>query len=84
MAATASIRDLRNNFPRVKQLVEQEGEVVVTEKGTPRYRLTRYTPTSRKGHPVPKDYLDRLRQHQPRPIRLAAAKALDDANRGER
>ena len=45
MAATASIRDLRNNFPRVKKLVEEEGEVVVTDQGTPKYRLTRY-PTS--------------------------------------
>jgi antitoxin (DNA-binding transcriptional repressor) of toxin-antitoxin stability system len=44
MAPTASIRDLRNNFPRVKKLVEEEGEVVVTDQGTPKYRLTRYRP----------------------------------------
>ena len=84
MPATASIRDLRNNFPRVKKLVEQEGEVVVTEQGTPRYRLTRYTPASRMARPAPKDYLERLRQYQSRPIRKAAAREIHDANRGDR
>jgi antitoxin (DNA-binding transcriptional repressor) of toxin-antitoxin stability system len=83
MAATASIRELRNNFPRVKKLVETEGEVVVTEQGTPRYRLTRYTPDAKK--PVAaKDYLERIRRHQPRPLSAAAASALHDANRGAR
>ena len=35
MAATATIRDLRNRFPTIRKVVEQEGEVVVTEHGTP-------------------------------------------------
>ena len=83
MAATATIRDLRNHFPRVKKLVEEEGEVVVTDQGTPRFRLTLYTPADEKT-PPPKDYLARLRRHQPRPISAAAAAALDEANRGKR
>ena len=83
MAATATVRDLRNNFPRVRKLVETEGEVVVTEQGTPKYRLTRYVPVRAKGT-RPKDYLARLRRHQPRPLTAAAARALDDANRGSR
>jgi antitoxin (DNA-binding transcriptional repressor) of toxin-antitoxin stability system len=84
MAATASIRDLRNRFPRVKKLVEAEGEVVVTEQGAPKYRLTAYSAPSRREPARSKDYLERLRRHQPRPIPAAAARTLDDANRGER
>jgi prevent-host-death family protein len=84
MPATATIRDLRNRFPHVRKLVEREGEVVVTEQGTPKYRLTRYSETGRKPPASRKDYLKRLRRHQPRPISAASAKALHDANRGER
>ena len=84
MPATATVRDLRNRFPHVKKLIEQEGEVVVTEQGTPRYRLTRYSKAGRKPPAPPKDYLKRLRRHQPRPLSAAAAKALQAANRGER
>jgi len=84
MAATATVRELRNHFPRVKRLVEEEGEVVVTDQGTPKYRLTRYAPTTRKKAPSPKDYLARLRRHQARPMSAAASRALHDANRGER
>jgi antitoxin (DNA-binding transcriptional repressor) of toxin-antitoxin stability system len=84
MADTATVRDLRNRFPQVKKLVEQQGEVVVTEHGTPRYRLIRFSPADRKSAAPRKDYLKRLRRHQPRPISAAAARALDDANRGER
>ena len=84
MAATATVRDLRNHFPKVRRLVEAEGEVVVTEQGTPRYRLTRYSPAPEKKTPPPKDYLARLRRHQPRRSSAAAAKALDEANRGSR
>lgn len=84
MAATATVRELRNHFPKVRKLVETEGEVVVTEQGTPKYRLTRFTPTTGRKAPAPKDYLGRLRRHQPRPSSAAAAKALDEANRGTR
>lgn len=84
MAATATVRELRNQFPKVRKLVETEGEVLVTEQGTPKYRLTRYTPAPGKKGPAEKNYLTRLRRHQPRPSSAAAAKALHDANRGTR
>jgi antitoxin (DNA-binding transcriptional repressor) of toxin-antitoxin stability system len=84
MPATATVRDLRNRFPQIRKLVEQEGEVVVTEQGTPKYRLTRYSQSGRRPLTPPKDYVSRLRRHQPRPISAAAAKALHDTNRGER
>ena len=82
MAATATIRELRNQFPKVRKLVEEEGEVVVTDQGRPSYRLTRYASDAPTTTPAPKDYLARLRRHQPRPMSATAAKALDDANRG--
>ena len=84
MAASATIRELRNDFPRIRKLVEQEGEVVVTDQGTPAYRLTRYTTAEHHSTPAPKDYLARLRRHQPRPMRTAAARALRDEGRGDR
>jgi prevent-host-death family protein len=84
MAATATIRELRNQFPKVRKLVEAEGEVVVTEQGRPKYRLTPYVPSNAAKAPAPKDYLTRLRRYQPRPLSAAAAKALHSTNRGER
>ena len=83
MAPTATVRDLRNHFPRVKKLVEQEGEVIVTEQGEPKYRLTRYG-RRRPTLQAPKDYLARLRRHQPRSMSAAAAKRLHDDARGDR
>ncbi len=84
MAATATIRDLRNHFPKVKKLVEEQGEVVVTEQGAAKYRLTLHTPAVRKGAPDRKDYMARLRRYQPRPLSRAEATALDEVNRGSR
>lgn len=84
MAATASTRDLRNHFPRVKKLLDEDGEVIVTDRGVPRYLLTLYrSPKSAKA-PPPKDYLARMRRHQPKPMSAADAAALDEANRGSR
>jgi antitoxin (DNA-binding transcriptional repressor) of toxin-antitoxin stability system len=84
MATTATIRDLRNRFPRVRRLVEAEGEVLVTERGRPRYRLMLYSPARPGKPPVAKDYLARLRRFQPRPLGAGKAKALGEENRGGR
>lgn len=81
---TATIRELRNEFPKVKKLVEAAGEVVVTDQGTPRYRLVLYTPATRKTRSRRKDYMVRLRRHQPRPLGAADARALHEENRGSR
>jgi len=35
MPSTATIRDLRQPLPKVRKLVETEGEVLLTEKGKP-------------------------------------------------
>lgn len=82
--ATATVRELRNEFRKVKRLVEEQGEVVVTDQGTARYRLTLYTPAVEKKRPRKKDYLARLRRHQPRPLSAAEARALHEENRGSR
>jgi antitoxin (DNA-binding transcriptional repressor) of toxin-antitoxin stability system len=83
MARTATVRELRNNFPRVREVLESEGEVVITEQGTPKYRLVRYTRAPAR-RARPKDYLARLERHQPKPMSVATAAALRDANRGDR
>jgi antitoxin (DNA-binding transcriptional repressor) of toxin-antitoxin stability system len=80
---STSIRDLRNRFPQVRKLVETLGEVILTENGKPRYRLTLYTPAS-TGTPPPLDYWARLNAYQPRALTKAQARALHDENRGER
>ena len=82
--ATASVRELRNHFPKVKKIVEEQGEVIVTDKGQPKYKLTLFTAGQPGKGRRAKDYLARLRQHQIRPIGKAAAKRLDDDNRGGR
>lgn len=78
-----SIRDLRNRFPQVRKLVETQGEVILTENGKPRYRLTLYTPPA-VAEPAPVDYWARLNSYQPRSLTKAQARKLEDDNRGER
>lgn len=83
MPSTASIRDLRNHFPKVRKLLEAEGEVLLTESGTARYRLTSYSNPATKT-PSTVDYWARLTAHQPEPISALAAQALNEENRGDR
>ena len=84
MSTTVTVRDLRNQFPKVRKLVETQGEVVLTEKGRPRYRLIAYTPAARNKAPAPKDYIERMRRFQPRALDAAQVEALHDDNRGDR
>ena len=80
---TATIRDLRTQFPRLKQLIEKEGELIVTDRGRPAYVLRSYTarrPAKRSGV----DYFARLAARQPHPLSSRASAALDVANRGDR
>jgi antitoxin (DNA-binding transcriptional repressor) of toxin-antitoxin stability system len=81
--ATSSVRDLRNHFPKIRRLVEAEGEVLLTERGVPRYRLLPYSPASSEA-PAPVDYWARLNAYQPMALSEAEAQALDDDNRGDR
>lgn len=79
----ASIRDLRTSFPRVRQLLDREGEIIVTERGRPAYVLRVYQPSPKDRHES-LDYFVRLKSRQPKPMSAAAARALDEADRGER
>jgi hypothetical protein len=64
-------------------MVETEGEVIVTDKGLPKYKVTLYTSVPSGKARRAKDYMARLRRYQLRPITAAAAKSLHDENRGE-
>ena len=82
MSSTATVRELRNRFPEIRRRLESQGEVLVTERGKPRYRLTLYTPPQAMA-PSTVDYWERLRSYQPRPITRAQSRKLHDENRGE-
>jgi antitoxin (DNA-binding transcriptional repressor) of toxin-antitoxin stability system len=81
--ATATLRDLRNQFPKIRKLLESNGEVLLTEKGKPKYRLSLYTPV-RAERPPAVDYWARLVAYQPQTLTAAEAQALHDENRGDR
>ena len=80
---TASIRALRTQFPKVRKLLEEEGEVVVTERGRPVLVLR---PFDGHARPRPKtfDYYGRLRRRMPRRLSDDALRELEDESRGER
>jgi antitoxin (DNA-binding transcriptional repressor) of toxin-antitoxin stability system len=80
---TASIRELRNHFPRIRKLVETNGEVLLTVKGQPRYRLALYTPPL-DATPPTVDYWARLNSYQPKSMTKAQSRTLHAANRGDR
>ena len=83
MPSTASIRDLRNHFPKVRRILEAEGEVLLTESGATKYRLTTYAVPSPQSAPSV-DCWARLTASQPTPISAEAAQALHEENRGDR
>lgn len=81
--ATATVRDLRTRFPRLKAMVARDGEVVVTDHGEPAFVLRAYLPPAgRRARRI--DYFQRLKARQARPLPAAASRALDEADRGER
>jgi len=83
MSATATVRELRNRFPDIRKRLESEGEVLVTECGKPRYRLTLYAPRKETSAPA-LGYWERLKSYQPRSMTRAQSRKLHDENRSER
>lgn len=83
MPAIASIRDLRNRFPKVRKLLEKEGEVLLAERGKPRYRLTPHNEAP-PAQPTPIDYWARLNATQPSVLGTEQVQALLADNRGDR
>ena len=83
MSGTASIRELRNRFTEVRKRLEAEGEVLVTDRGKPRYRLVVYVPPQET--PASQiDYWARLSSYQPRALTKTQSHKLHAENRGER
>lgn len=80
---TASVRQLRQEFPKVRAMIEREGEVVVTERGQAAYIIKPYTPPKKKTKAEPFDYYARLIKRMPKPISAAASRAMD-ADRDDR
>ena len=77
------MRDLRTQFPRLKQALAREGEILVTERGRPAYVLRAYR-AARRPLSEKVDSFARLKARQPRPLSARASRALDEANRGDR
>jgi antitoxin (DNA-binding transcriptional repressor) of toxin-antitoxin stability system len=79
----ATVRDLRTQFPRLREAIAREGEILVTERGRPAYVLRAYKAANHRA--IEKiDYLARLKARQPAPLSARASRALDQANRGDR
>lgn len=81
--ATATIRDLRTRFPKIRQLLDRQGEIVVTDHGRPIIVLTAYAGDP-DGAAAAFDYYGRLTRRMPRAMTAATRRRLDEANRGER
>lgn len=82
---TASIRQLRTEFPKVRAVIEREGEIVVTERGQATYVIRPYVaPPKKKSKAEPFDYYARLIKRMPKPISAEASRAIDELNRGDR
>ena len=80
---TATIRDLRTRFPKIRRVVEQEGQIVVTDRGRPIMLLKPYDErTAPRATKI--DYYARLRRRMPTPLTRKARERLDETNRGER
>jgi prevent-host-death family protein len=82
-ARRATVRDLRTRFPAIRRIVEQEGEVVVTERGRPIIVLRSYERAAEVS-PAAIDYYARLRARMPKALSRKVRAALDEADRGER
>ena len=80
---TATIRDLRTKFPKIRHLVETKGEVIVTERGKPRFLLRPYQARLSKRPPAI-DFYQRLVARMPKRLSEKQSRAIDDLNRGER
>ena len=81
--STATIRELRTSFPKIRARIEREGEVIITDRGKAAFVLRAYTEKPKKPRPQI-DYYARLLSYMPKPMSDAAMKALDEANRGDR
>ena len=80
--STATIRELRTSFPKIRTRIEREGEVIITDRGKAAFVLRAYTEQPKKPTP-PIDYYARLLTYMPQPISADAERRLD-ADRDDR
>ena len=80
--STATIRELRTSFPKIRTRIEREGEVIITDRGKAAFVLRAYTEQPKKPAP-PIDYSARLLTYMPQPISADAERRLD-ADRDDR
>jgi antitoxin (DNA-binding transcriptional repressor) of toxin-antitoxin stability system len=82
--STATIRELRTSFPKIRARIEREGEVIITDRGKAAFVLRAFTEKPKKTKP-PIDYYARLLSYSGgRMATQAEMDALDEANRGDR
>lgn len=78
---TATIRDLRNGFPRVARWIEEGECVEITRSGKPFARLAPVPQMAAASAPMP-DFLGRLRERFP--TETPAPDSVVDHDRGDR
>jgi len=80
--STATIRELRTSFPKIRARFDREGQVIITDRGKPAFLLTAYQDPPKKKRPRI-DYYARLLSYMPKPMSAAGERALD-ADRDDR
>jgi len=80
---TATIRDLRNSFPKVARWIEEGESVEITRSGKPFARLAPVPPSVSSKVEMP-DFLARLRDQFPDETLSASEECLLDYDRGDR
>ena len=74
--STATIRELRTSFPKIRARIEREGEVIITDRGKAAFVLRAFTEKPKKTKP-PIDYYARLLSYMPKPISAEAERRLE-------
>ncbi len=74
--STATIRELRTSFPKIRARIEREGEVIITDRGKAAFVLRAYRERPKKPKP-PIDYYARLLGYMPKPISAEAERRLE-------
>ena len=80
---TATIRDLRNAFPRVARWIEEGECVEITRSGKPFARLEPIEPETSRPLVMP-DFLARMREHFPNEKPGKGLSSVVNYNRGDR
>jgi len=72
---------VEGELPKIRHLVETKGEVIVTERGKPRFLLRPYQAPLSKGPPAV-DFYERLVARVPKRLAEDQSHATDQLNRG--